>query len=72
MNRLIKASIANETCGNETCGDETEATILRWRGCANEIKQMQSDIAGGEDIHDLLLIYGLTLDDAVDVLIFDV
>ncbi|AFY96830.1 hypothetical protein Cha6605_5985 (plasmid) [Chamaesiphon minutus PCC 6605] len=33
---------------------------------------MQSDIAGGEDIHDLLLIYGLTLDDAVDVLIFDV
>ena len=67
MNRLIKASIVNETCG-----DETEATILRWRGFANEIKQMQSDIAGGEDIHDLLLIYGLTLDDAVDVLIFDV
>jgi hypothetical protein len=59
MNRLIKALIANETCGNET-----EATI--------EIKQMQSDIAGGEDIHDLLLIYGLTLDDAVDILIFDV
>ena len=59
MNRLIKASIANETCS-----DETEATI--------EIKQMQSDIACGEDIHDLLLIYGLTLDDAVDVLIFDV
>ena len=59
MNRLIKAPIVNETCG-----DETEATI--------EIKQMQSDINCGEDIHDLLLIYGLTLDDAVDVLIFDV
>jgi hypothetical protein len=59
MNRLIKALI-----DNETCADETEATI--------EIKQMQSDIDCGEDIHDLLLIYGLTLDDAVDVLIFDV
>ena len=67
MNRLIKAPIVNETCG-----DETEATILRWRGFANEIKQMQSDINCGVDIHDLLLIYGLTLDDAVDVLIFDV
>ena len=29
MSRLIKALIANETCA-----DETEATILRWRGCA--------------------------------------
>ena len=38
---------------------------------AIEIKQMQSDIDCGEDIHDLLLVYGLTLDDAIDVLIFN-
>jgi hypothetical protein len=57
MNNLITALITNETCD-----DEAEAV--------GEIGQMQSDLDNGEDIHDLLLIYGLTLDDAIDVLIF--
>jgi hypothetical protein len=51
MNNLVTALIANETCS-----DEAEAII--------EIEQMQSDLDNGEDIHDLLLAYDLSLDDA--------
>ena len=51
MNKLVAALIANETCD-----DEDEAVA--------QIGQIQSDLDNGEDIHDLLLVYGLTLDDA--------
>jgi hypothetical protein len=57
MNNLITALIANETCD-----DEDEAIA--------EIEQMQSDLDNGEDIHDLLIAYDSSLDDAIDVLIF--
>ncbi len=56
-NKLVRSLIANETCN-----DEAEAIA--------EIEQMQSDLDNGEDIHDLLLAYDLSLDDAIDVLIF--
>ncbi len=55
-NKLVRSLIANETCN-----DEAEAIA--------EIEQM-SDLDNGEDIHDLLLAYDLSLDDAIDVLIF--
>jgi hypothetical protein len=57
MNSLVKALIQSEICTNEN-----EAIT--------EIEQMQSDLNSGEDIHDLLLAYDLTLDDAVDVFLF--
>jgi hypothetical protein len=58
MNRLVQSLIQNEICTSEN-----EAIT--------EIEQMQSDLNSGEDIHDLLLAYGLNLDDAIDVLLFN-
>ena len=57
MNNLIKALIENEIAS-----DKADAIEI--------IDCMKQEVEGGEDIHDVLLLYDLELDFAIDLLLY--